>query len=189
MSRDTLLKRVFKTLADRVLGPGGDIIGYSYRGRNVSIGEGSNIGRGTILRDDITIGRNTRIGDLCVLEGVTSIGDHTDIESQCHITKYSRIGNHVFVAPFFLSTNDNRMKYHRKGHGQNLKGVIIKDNVRIAGHVMTLSGITIGEGAIVGSFSLVTKDVKPYTLVYGIPAMEREDKYGLLGEKVLPQFK
>ena len=146
------------------------------------------MGRGTVIRDNVKIGRDCHIGDLCVFVGQTIVGDKTCIGAQCHITRFSRIGSHVFVAPFFLSTNDNRMAYHRRGHGTNLRGVTIEDYVRIAGHVMTLPGVRIGEGAIVGAYSLVTKDVEPYTLVYGIPAKKHKDKHDLLEEKILPRF-
>ena len=52
---------------------------------------------------------------------------------------------------------------------------------------MTLPSDTIGEGAVVGAHSLVTKDVKPHTLVYGIPAVEHQDKYEILNEDVNPR--
>jgi len=144
---------------------------FSMRYRNVSIGKGTWVGRGTVIRGNVKIGRDCYIGPYCI------------------ITRFSRIGNHVFIAPFFLSTNDNRMAYHRRGHGTNLRGVTIGDHVRIAGHVMTLPGVRIGEGAIVGAYSLVTKDVEPYTLVYGIPAKKHKDRHGFLEEKILPRFR
>lgn len=156
--------------------------------RNTHIGKGTTIGRATVIRDGVEIGENCYIGDLCVFEGQTTVGHETCINAQCHITRFSKIGNNVFIAPFFLSTNDSRMSYHRKGHGENLTGVVIEDNVRIAGHVMTLPHVRIGEGAIVGAYSLVTRDVEPYTLVYGIPAERHDDKNGLLGEHIDPHF-
>lgn len=155
---------------------------------NVNIGRYTKVGIGTIIRENTTVGEKCFIGNDVVFEGHTKVGNNTRIESQCHITSYSTIGDHVFIAPFFLSTNDNRIAYHRKGHGTGFKGVTIENYARIAGHAMTLPGITIGEGAIVGAFSLVTKDVKPYTLVYGIPAREHVDKGGLLKEKILQEF-
>jgi acetyltransferase-like isoleucine patch superfamily enzyme len=157
--------------------------------RHVEIGSGTIVGRGAVIRDNVTIGQDCYIGDLSVFEGQTTVGDKTCINAQCHITRFSRIGSHVFIAPFFLSTNDDRMTYHRRDHGKNLVGVTIGDCVRIAGHVMTLPGVKIGEGAVVGAYSLVTKDVEPYTLVYGIPAKVHKDGHGLLEEKILPRFK
>jgi len=48
--------------------------------------------------------------------------------------------------------------------------VIIGDGVWIGGNCMILKGITIGDGAIVASCSVVTKDVEPFTIVAGNPA-------------------
>ncbi|MBK9292954.1 MAG: hypothetical protein IPM57_00660 [Oligoflexia bacterium] len=48
--------------------------------------------------------------------------------------------------------------------------VIIEDHAWINFGVGILKGVKIGEGAIVGAMSLVTKDVPPYTLVAGNPA-------------------
>ncbi len=158
------------------------------RALNTYIGKGTTLGRGVIIRDGVRIGKNCYIGDLCVFEGDTTVGDNTCINAQCHITRFSRIGNHVFIAPFFLSTNDSKMSYHRRNHGRNLLGVTIEDNVRIAGYVMTLPGAKIGKGAIVGAYSLVTKDIAPFTLVYGVPAEKHDDKRGMLQEDISPQF-
>jgi acetyltransferase-like isoleucine patch superfamily enzyme len=50
------------------------------------------------------------------------------------------------------------------------KEIIIKDDVWIGFNSIILKGVTIGEGAIVGAGSVVTKDVEPYTIVAGNPA-------------------
>ncbi|EDM42972.1 putative acetyltransferase [unidentified eubacterium SCB49] len=49
--------------------------------------------------------------------------------------------------------------------------IVIEDNVWIGMNVTILKGVTIGEGAIVAAGSLVNKDVKPNTLVGGVPAV------------------
>jgi acetyltransferase-like isoleucine patch superfamily enzyme len=48
--------------------------------------------------------------------------------------------------------------------------VIIGDRVWIAYRAIILPGVTIGEGAVIGAGSVVTKDVPPYTIVAGNPA-------------------
>ncbi len=48
--------------------------------------------------------------------------------------------------------------------------VIIGDRVWIAYRAIILPGVTIGDGAVIGAGSVVTKDVKPYTIVAGNPA-------------------
>lgn len=50
------------------------------------------------------------------------------------------------------------------------KNIIIQDDVWIGSRSIILKGVTIGEGAIVGAGSVVTKDVPPYTIVAGNPA-------------------
>ena len=48
--------------------------------------------------------------------------------------------------------------------------ITINDNVWIATGAIVLPGVTIGEGAVVGAGSVVTKDVEPWTVVAGNPA-------------------
>lgn len=54
--------------------------------------------------------------------------------------------------------------------GQRLSSVAIGDYAWICCRSIILPGITIGEGAVVASGAIVTKDVPPYTIVGGTPA-------------------
>jgi len=49
-------------------------------------------------------------------------------------------------------------------------GITVNKNVWIGANSVVLQNVTIGEGAVVASGSVVTKDVEPYTIVGGIPA-------------------
>lgn len=51
------------------------------------------------------------------------------------------------------------------------KPIVIQNNAWISFNAVILKGVTIGEGAIVAAASVVTKDVEPYTMVAGNPAM------------------
>ena len=70
----------------------------------------------------------------------------------------------------FILTHNKPLEYHKHLSEAFLAPVRIKKNAWIAIGVIILPGITVGEGAIVASGSVVTKDVPPYTLVGGVPA-------------------
>lgn len=94
------------------------------------------------------------------------------------------IGNYVSIAEdvvFVLSgghytdtfsTYPFLVKYFKKNINETLcKGKIeVKDDVWIGTRAMILSGVTIGQGAIIGAGAVVTKDVEPYGIYGGVPA-------------------
>ena len=57
-----------------------------------------------------------------------------------------------------------------EGHGQGNGDIIIGNDVWLARDCTLMSGITIGDGAVVAAYSHVTRDVPPYTMVGGNPA-------------------
>lgn len=57
-----------------------------------------------------------------------------------------------------------------KGHPASKGDVIIGNDVWIGSCAVILSGVTIGDGAVIGANSIVTKDVEPYSVVAGNPA-------------------
>jgi len=80
----------------------------------------------------------------------------------------------------FILTHNKPLEYHKHLSEAFLGPVIIKKNAWIAIGVIILPGVTIGEGSIVASGAVVSKDVPPYTLVGGVPAkvlkeFERKD--------------
>jgi putative colanic acid biosynthesis acetyltransferase WcaF len=99
------------------------------------------------------------IGDNCILgnngfydarEGII-IGRNVNIAAEVRI--YTR--EHDIDCPDFSETGGP---------------VVIEDYVYIGTRVTLLPGVTIGEGAVVATGAVVTKDVAPYTLVGGVPA-------------------
>ena len=115
----------------------------------------------------IHIGSNTGIGQSTILygNGGLTIGNNVMISGQC----------------FIIASSHN---YQNKDipiidQGITAKGITIENNVWVGAGVKILDGVTIGEGAIVGANAVVTKSVKPYTKVVGIPAHELKDKNDL----------
>lgn len=88
-----------------------------------------------------------------------------------------RIGDRASIAPrvtFVLHTepNDSRIGPYVNSH----KGdVTLGADCWIGTGAVVLPGVTVGEGAVVGANSVVTKDVAPYTVVGGVPATKIKD--------------
>ena len=139
---------------------------------NISIGDFTTIGRGTLLST----------WDVPYIEGRPQlvIGSHVSIPENCHISAAQSviIGNDVLFGKS-VTVTDN-------AHGQSTaedmalppgkrnifsKGPVrICDKVWLGDKVTVLPGVTIGEGAIVGANSVVTKDVPAHAVYTGIPA-------------------
>ncbi len=76
----------------------------------------------------------------------------------------------VFIGPNTCVITENHPEEEELRHGLYTRPILIKRNAWIGAGVMILPGITIGENAIVGAGSIVTKDVPANTIVAGNPA-------------------
>lgn len=138
---------------------------------NCEIGDNCFIGHYVVMRPGTKIGNNTVIGHLTVFEGECSVGSDCLIHAQCHITKGAVIEDKVFIAPGFIGCNDNIMLHQRRHLKEFVpEGYTIKHGARLGAGVLVLPGVTIGENAVVGVGSIVTKDVLAGTVTYGSPA-------------------
>ena len=147
----------------------------------------------TCIADDVQLGKDVKIGEFVNLYGC-AIGDNTKIGPFVEIQKNARVGRNckiqshtficegvtieddVFVGHNVCFIND---KYPRStnelGELQTeadwaVEPTIIKKGASIGSSCTILSNVTIGEGAIVGAGSVVTKDVPAKSIVAGNPA-------------------
>ncbi len=120
-----------------------------------------------IIGDWVYIGVNSSVWSSSSV-GV-KIGDRVLISSNVHI--HDTDGHPFDPAVRFLQTKAILTQGHpRQISGIEAKEIIIHDDVWIGLNSVILKGVTIGEGAVVGAGSVVTKDVPPYTVVAGNPA-------------------
>jgi acetyltransferase-like isoleucine patch superfamily enzyme/acyl carrier protein len=139
-------------------------------------------GRGSIvLGDNITIDGKCSIlfGARFVKSPSLTIGSMTGISHKCMfvIGKSITIGSHCAIASgtiIFDSSghpNDAQRRIRGESTGpDDVKPVVIRDHVWIGRNAIIVPGVTIGEGAIVATGSVVMTDVAPYTVVSGNPA-------------------
>jgi acetyltransferase-like isoleucine patch superfamily enzyme len=103
------------------------------------------------LGDHVFIGRGTEIDVL----GSVTVGAHTVIAPRCLITDH----NHGILPGLRIDQQSC-----------SVEPVAIGSDVWLGTGVVVLPGVKIGDGAVVGANSVVTKDVAPMTVVAGAPA-------------------
>lgn len=122
------------------------------------------------------IGDDTRIGTFVEIQKGAKIGDRCKISSHTFICEGVTIESEVFVGHGVTFIND---RYPRAtgAAGQlqteadwSVQNTLVKQGASIGSGATLLGGITIGEKAIVGAGSVVTKDVPPNAVVAGNPA-------------------
>jgi len=128
----------------------------------------------------ISFGSNIYIGHNSILKGyfnsVMEIGSNTWIGQGCffHSAGNIFIGETVGIGPMVRILTS----YHKETLADlpimqypiDFKPVRIEDGADIGIGAIILPGVTIGRNSIVGAGSVVTKDVKPYSVVAGVPA-------------------
>ena len=144
------------------------------------------------------IGDNTKIGTFVEIQKGAKIGKNCKISSHTFICEGVTIEDNVFVGHNVTFIND---LYPRattaSGKLQTDEDwtcipTLVKKGASIGSSATLLSGITVGENAIIGAGSVVTKDVPPNTIVAGNPAKiirrikekgQRLKAKGKIGEK------
>lgn len=134
-----------------------------------NIGEGSKIWHFVHIRERSNIGKNCNIGKSVYIDIDVKIGNSVKIQNFVSIYKGVEIEDEVFVGPSVVFTND---LYPRSFIWREDKVVqtIVKKGSSIGANSTIICGLTIGEYAMIGAGSVVTKDVPPFGLVFGNPA-------------------
>ena len=132
---------------------------------SVRIGDGLETGHNVVIREQNEIGHGLRIWNNSAIDYGCTIGNNVRIHNNVYICQYTVIEDDVFIAPGVMMAND---LYPVNFEG--LQGPIIRKGARIGANATLLPGVTIGEGALVGAGSVVTKDIPARTIAYGSPA-------------------
>lgn len=108
-----------------------------------------------------------------------TIGDRSNINRNCMIWAGDNakviIGKDCLTGPgvTIIASRYNVMGHEIiRSYPAYEKDIIIGDDVWLGANVVVLPGVKIGNGAIVGAGAVVTKDIEPYTVVAGVPAVE-----------------
>ena len=122
------------------------------------------------------IGDNTKIGTFVEIQKGAKIGNNCKISSHTFICEGVTIDDNVFIGHNVTFINDlypratNDDDTPQTDDDWTCVKTLVKKGASIGSSTTILCGITIGERAIIGAGSVVTKDVPPDTIIAGNPA-------------------
>ena len=139
------------------------------------------LGQGVKIYDFVNlygceIGDNSKIGTFVEVQKGAKIGRNCKISSHTFICEGVTIEDDVFIGHNVTFINDMYPRSTVEGGGLQTEAdwvcipTLIKKGASVGSSVTVLAGVTVGEKAIVGAGSVVTKDVPPGTIVAGNPA-------------------
>ena len=139
---------------------------------NVKIGNGTKIWHWSHISKKSKIGSNCTLGQNVFIGEKVSVGNNVKIQNNVSVYQGVKIEKNVFCGPSVVFTN---VKYPRSNIATPKKKyikTIVKKGATLGANCTIVCGNVVGEYAIVGAGSVVTKKVNNYSVVAGNPAVE-----------------
>lgn len=134
------------------------------------IGDNTSVWQYVVILENAQIGKNCNINCHTFIENEVVIGDNVTIKSGVYLWDGIHIQDNVFVGPNATFVNDQYPK--SKQYPERFQKTILKEGCSIGANATILGGIQVGENALIGAGSVVTKDVNPHALMLGNPAKQ-----------------
>jgi acetyltransferase-like isoleucine patch superfamily enzyme len=133
------------------------------------IGSSTLVWQYTIILQGAQIGNNCNINAHCFIENDVSIGDNVTVKCGVSLWDGITLEDNVFIGPNAVFTND---VYPRSRQQYMPIKTIVKRGASIGANATVIAGATIGEYAMIGAGSVITKNVPNNTLWFGNPARQ-----------------
>jgi len=139
--------------------------------KTAKIEKGTKVWHFVHVRENAEIGRDCVLGHSVYVGSGVKIGNGVKLENRATIYEGVKIEDKVFVGPHVTFTND---PYPRSfSTDWEIVGTFVREGASIGAGSVVMCGVTIGEYAMIGVGSVVTKDIPSHALAYGNPAEVR----------------
>ncbi|MCQ2336026.1 MAG: N-acetyltransferase [Paludibacteraceae bacterium] len=128
----------------------------------------TNVWQYCVILPNATIGENCNICSHCLIENEAKIGNNCTIKCGVQLWDGITLEDNVFVGANVTFTNDRYPK--SKNSNWQLEKTLVKNGASIGAGSTILCGVTIGENAMIGAGSVVTKNIPANELWVGNPA-------------------
>lgn len=136
--------------------------------QSVNIGENTTIWQFVVVLKNAIIGQNCNINAHVFIENDVVIGHNVTIKSGVQIWDGITLEDNVFIGPNVTFTND--LVPRSKKYPKSFEKTVIKKGASIGANATIIAGNTIGEYALIGAGSIVTKPIGKNELWVGNPA-------------------
>jgi len=139
--------------------------------KGATIGANTKIWHWVHICSEAKIGKNCSFGQNVFVANKVKIGDNVKVQNNVSIYDEVTLESNVFCGPSVVFTNvkNPRSKIKRK---KEYKKTLVMNGASLGANCTIICGISIGKYAFVAAGTVVTKDVKSYALVKGIPARQ-----------------
>lgn len=143
----------------------------SYVDDGVEIGAGTAIWHFCHVMTGSRIGRGCRIGQNVVVGPRAHVGDNVKIQNNVSVYEGVTLEDDVFCGPSMVFTNvmNPRAAVPRR---DEYRATVVRRGATLGANCTIVCGVTIGAYAFVAAGAVVTRDIKPYALVAGVPARQ-----------------
>lgn len=139
------------------------------------VDQGAKIGSGTKVWHFCHVMNTAELGEYCVLGQNVFVGNKVklgnNVKIQNNVSVYEGVvcEDDVFLGPSMVFTNviNPRSRVERKNE---FKPTLVKKGASVGANTTIVCGVILGEYCMIGAGAVVTKDVKPFALMTGVPA-------------------
>lgn len=142
------------------------------------------VDEGVILQEDVSvwhfshicagavIGAKTKIGQNCYIDRGVEIGRNVKIQNNVSVYRGVIVEDHVFLGPSCVLTNviTPRSAFPRNDPARDYHTTKLREGASVGANATLRCGVELGSWCMVGSGAVVTRDVRPFEIVVGLPA-------------------